>query len=307
LVPDWQPTREQVLWIIRIAIVLVVVLGILTLIGLPFGITLWEWLKLLIVPAVIAAGGLWFSRQQRNREMEIAEQRAQDEALQAYLDQMSQLLTDKERPLHRAQARDSLSTVARARTLTVLSRMEKDRKRSVVQFLYESGLIKKNTPVVELHGAHLGKANLRRANLLEADLSWADLSRANLSDADLSGADLRWTELSNADLRGANLRAADLGHANLRSADLRWAYLREADLREAHLGKANLHGADLRGANLGGADLSWTELSRVSVTQEQLDQTKSLEGATMPNGQKYAEWLKDKKGRGEVEENSGPS
>src|SRR5215211_5697852 len=48
LAPDWRPTRVQVLWTIRVAIVIVVLLGFLTLIGLPFGITLWAWLKLLI-------------------------------------------------------------------------------------------------------------------------------------------------------------------------------------------------------------------------------------------------------------------
>jgi hypothetical protein len=121
---------------VRVVIVLVFVLGILALVGLPFGISLWEWVKLLIIPAVIAAGGLWFNRQQRGREMEIAGQRAEDEALEAYLDQMLQLLTDKDRPLHEAQLGDSLSTVARARTLTVLSRLDGgDRKRSVLQFL----------------------------------------------------------------------------------------------------------------------------------------------------------------------------
>jgi len=135
LVPDWRPTRGQVLWAIRIAIILVVLLGLLTLIGLPFGITLWEWVKLLMVPAVIAAGGIWFNRQQRQRESEIAEQRAQDEALQEYLEQMSQMLTDKERPLCRAQPGDDLSTVARARTLTVLTRLDDDRKGTVVRFL----------------------------------------------------------------------------------------------------------------------------------------------------------------------------
>jgi hypothetical protein len=68
LVPDWRPTKDQKLWAARIVLVLVLLLGILTLIGLPFGITLWEWVKLLIVPAVIAAGGLWFNTQQRERE-----------------------------------------------------------------------------------------------------------------------------------------------------------------------------------------------------------------------------------------------
>lgn len=54
LVPDWRPTTTQVLWTIRIA----VVLGILIAIGYTYGITLWDWIKLLIVPAVIAAGGI---------------------------------------------------------------------------------------------------------------------------------------------------------------------------------------------------------------------------------------------------------
>jgi hypothetical protein len=63
LVPDWRPPREQTLWAVRIIVALFVGLGILTLIGLPFGITLWDWIKLLIVPAVIAGGGLWFNSQ----------------------------------------------------------------------------------------------------------------------------------------------------------------------------------------------------------------------------------------------------
>jgi uncharacterized protein YjbI with pentapeptide repeats len=74
----------------------------------------------------------------------------------------------------------------------------------------------------------------------------------------------------------------------------------------AYLGKADLFAADLREANLDGADVSWADLSSATVTQEQLDQVKPLEGATMPNGQKYEDWLKDKVGRGEVGENSGP-
>jgi uncharacterized protein YjbI with pentapeptide repeats len=61
------------------------------------------------------------------------------------------------------------------------------------------------------------------------------------------------------------------------------------------LGGADLSGdTDLRHANLSGAD-GWTE--------EQLAATESLEGATMPNGQKYEDWLKSK-GSGE---NTGAS
>jgi uncharacterized protein YjbI with pentapeptide repeats len=308
LVPEWRPTRKQRLWTARVTIVLIVLLGILTLIGLPFGITLWEWMKLLIVPAVIAAGGLWFNRQQRDREMEIAEQRSQDEALQAYLDQMSQLLTDKDQPLHKAQQHDSLSTVARARTLTVLRRLDGERKRRVLQFLYESDLITKNRVVVDLVGAALLRADLSWAKLSgvklrEADLRETDLGGANLNEADLSEADL-----DGADLRVAHLRGVNLHRANLYGADLSWAELRGANLSLANLIGANLSRSDLREADLLGANLSGADLGRAEVSEELLaQQANSLQGATMPNGQKYEDWLKDKEGSGEDGENGGPS
>jgi hypothetical protein len=47
LVPDWRLTQQQSLWVIRIAIVL----GVLVAIGYAYGITLWDWAKLLIIPA----------------------------------------------------------------------------------------------------------------------------------------------------------------------------------------------------------------------------------------------------------------
>ena len=64
--------------------------------------------------------------------------------------------------------------------------------------------------------------------------------------------------------------------------------------------------ANLEGANLEGADLTVVHLEGAEVTQERLDQAQFLEGATMPNGQKYEDWLKSK-GGGEDGENSGPS
>jgi uncharacterized protein YjbI with pentapeptide repeats len=59
---------------------------------------------------------------------------------------------------------------------------------------------------------------------------------------------------------------------------------------------ADLSGTDLSGANLNGAE-RWTE--------EQLSAAESLERATMPNGQKYEEWLKDREFHKEDGENDG--
>src|SRR5215208_1186520 len=105
------------MWAAPIAVVALVVLGFVaigyiqgrwTWDGTGFeGASLWDWLDLLIVPVVLGIGGIWLQRaqrkrelaqedRQRQRELEIAEQQAQDNALQAYLDQMSQLLIEKE-------------------------------------------------------------------------------------------------------------------------------------------------------------------------------------------------------------------
>jgi len=75
---------------------------------------------------------------QRLRELEVGGQRAQDDAVQAYLDQMSDLLLDEARPLRQSAEGDEVRSLARARTLTVLSRLGGVLKGNVVQFLYES-------------------------------------------------------------------------------------------------------------------------------------------------------------------------
>jgi len=184
--------------------------------GLPKR-TLWDWMALLIVPAVLAVGGYLLTQaetqrtqrdsdQQRRLDRELADQRAQDAALQAYLDGMSHLLTDKD--LRSAPPGDSLSSVARARTLTVLKRLDSGRKQSVLQFLYESGLIYKEHALI----AEIERHNT--VSLQQADLSGADLIRANLHQADLSE-----TSLMGANLMGANLTGAKgWTYAQLRAA-----------------------------------------------------------------------------------------
>ena len=116
------------------------------------GKTLWDWLQLLIVPVVLSlitvAFALWQdTRQQRienqraKAERELAEERAQGEALQAYLDKMGSLLLEKD--LRASEEDSEVRTLARARTLTVLERMDPSRKRAVMQFLVKAELIQK--------------------------------------------------------------------------------------------------------------------------------------------------------------------
>jgi hypothetical protein len=287
------------------------------------GKTVWDFLQLLIVPLMLVAIGLVFSLQQDVRqqrvenqrakaERELAEQRAQDEALQAYLDQMSGLLL--ERDLRTSEEDSEVRTLARARTLTVLGRLDPSRKTAVMQFLVEAELVTSadgREPIIALDGASLSNADLSFLGLRNADLTGADLSGANLNGADLSNADLGATKkvtlsgggllypvranlsganLSFADLSGADLRFAVLSHAHLSGADLSGAdlsgaFLRDADLRETYLIETILSDTDLSDAKLSDAIIRGAKLRHArGVTDEQLLQAKTLEDTTMPDG-----------------------
>jgi hypothetical protein len=298
----------------------------------------WNYLDVFLVPVAVAGATVWLTLAQDKRqheaeeeqdrrrredeiirrqiELDVEEQRAQDEALEAYLDEIPQLLTDEKRPLSRARPGDNLSTVTRARTLTALTRLDGHRKRSVLQFLYESGLVIKARVVVDLKGADLSAANLSAANLSSVNLSEADLRSARLNAADLRGddlseaalieADLSSTNLYKADLSGADLLRGDLSAANLSEADLSEADLSEAHLIGTNLHKVNLRRGDLRRAFLRAAHLHEAELQGAHLEEANL-QGAHLEEAIMTNGQKYEEWLNDKEGSGENGENSGSS
>jgi uncharacterized protein YjbI with pentapeptide repeats len=283
LVPDWTPTQTQILWAVRIILGLVMLLIILELVGDYYKKTLWDWADLLIVPAVLAIGGYWFNAQQRQREQKIADERAQDEALQAYLDHIGELLLEKglrssvqNNEEKRAEARG----LARARTLTVLRRLNPDRKTSVVLFLIDASVITGPEPIIPLFEVDLSDTKLNNTNLVAIDLHDAKLIGANLSGANLNGAQL-YSAYEVADLSGADLSGASLSGANLTRA-----ILKDADLSDADLGSADLSGANLSRANLSGAyDGFNSDGSRRLVTNEKLEeQAKSLEGATMPDG-----------------------
>jgi uncharacterized protein YjbI with pentapeptide repeats len=360
--------------------------------------SLWEFLDLLIVPLALAIIGFGFTAQQQARQTQIEtlrdararaveEQRAQNAALQAYLDQMNHLMLEK--GLLGSEEGDTVFTLAQARTTTGISQFDGEHNQAVTRFLSDSGLLKDPALLAEadLEGANLSKAVLREANLagtqlkgadldkaalisadfsakdIEANLTRADLSKAALQEADLAhctldeanltNATLQRADLSNASLRDANLsyaalQNADLISASLQHANLSYAALQNADLisaqstadlqdaplwflkkeatnlTDANLSHAALQDADLSNAYLSDADLTDADLTSADLTDakgwttEQLTAARSLEGATMPDGQTlksdkmphgstFEEWLKDKEGRGENRENRGSS
>jgi uncharacterized protein YjbI with pentapeptide repeats len=265
--------------------------------------TLWEWLQLLIIPAMLAVGVFLLNQRQRQHEVQIQQaqkereetaaiQRAQDESLRAYLDQMSNLMVDRE--MRKKPDDPDLRRLAQARTLAILLGLDQDRKRRPLKLIYELSLIMKGEPILNLKNAGLDTADLSEITLHDACLREVDLRLANLSGADLKGSDLREADLRGANLSNANLSDTVLVGANLLPYDetqpakfnapslLNGADPSNIDSSNDHLTPTNLGGADLSNA-----DLSGSYLTGAGVSEEQLDTCKSLQGATMPDGSKH--------------------
>jgi hypothetical protein len=137
----------------------------------------------------------------------------------------------------------------------------------------------------------------------ETDLHGAQLEDANFGEAIFVGADLRGIYLAKGNLTSAILVRADLSGAILHSTNFGKAGLQRVDLQGANLRGANLQDANLQGANLRRARLQGANLQDAKVTDEQLADAWSLQGATLPDGHTYEDWLKDKEGSGEDREN----
>ena len=256
------------------------------------GKTLWDWLQLLIVPAIlIGVTFAWSFTQTRSdnarEDRRIAAARAaaeearQDATFQGYLNQMSGLMLHEK--LLSSKGGDAVRAVARTVTLTTLRRLDGERRAEVLRFLIEARLVTIKDPRVVLDGAELSSAELNLANLEGANLEGADLSDASLPGASFGAATLKHATLSYANLDGAGLEGVDLDSAQLLGTDLQNAELEKADLEGADLSLANLEKADLSGANLEGANLQDADFSHAILVAARFGGVAHLELADLRN------------------------
>jgi hypothetical protein len=128
--------------------------------------TLWDWLQLIFIPAVLTLGAIWYTaRQSHDREIMLDNQR--ETALQTYIDKI---------PVYKLAEPELTGTkeqiILRARTLALLPSMDANRKRTLLQFLYELHLIcipdrvHPKYPIIKLSTADLSGANLTNLNLV---------------------------------------------------------------------------------------------------------------------------------------------
>jgi len=248
------------------------------------GKTLWDWMELLIVPVILALGGLLITQmdrlnsaraQQLERErLELDRRQTQEQLALAQRGQISERFSRAVDQITSAFLSVRLGGIY---SLERTAREDRDYHWPIMELLtnYVRGHVPINarppTPATDIQ-ACLTVIGRRSVYNRDAEYGPIDLHDTHLQGADSRRAYLQWANLSEANLSEANLSGADLDETNLNDA--------------------TLFSADLSGAK------GWTE--------KQLTAAKSLEEATMPNGQKYEDWLKSK-GRGEDGQNSGLS
>ncbi|HMI81317.1 MAG TPA: pentapeptide repeat-containing protein [Solirubrobacterales bacterium] len=241
--------------------------------------TLWDWLQLLVVPMVlaIAAFALNSSQAERDRERQdrqaaqerkVAIEEARERALGAYLDRMSDLIVRGDLPdvgirYAGMEEPSDAQTLARTLTLVVLRRLDGDQKAVVVQFLWETGLIKDHRRWKKLNEWPLWP-------------EWNNEYPSRLPVVSLENADLRGVDLSGSRLaafgapRGSGTLTDSQGRVlyQLREGiDLTGADLRGADFSEANLSNASFQDADLRGAVFDGAILTAAVFDRACISR----------------------------------------
>ncbi|MBD2465871.1 pentapeptide repeat-containing protein [Oscillatoria sp. FACHB-1407] len=290
------------------------------------GKTLWDILSLIGVPASLALLGWWLQKLQEQRlakqaeqekeiaqqEKEIAQAHQNEEALQGFIDWLSQLLIEKNliaiatkvqdqikisktrlepdvttptavvNPLPSAvteaeqELLDAARDLIRARTLSIFRRLGDDlkHKAAAIKFLADSNVIERVG--LDLGAIDLSGIDLRGANLRNINLERANLSHANLSHTNLSYAYLSRANLTHTVLNHTDLTGANFRLTNLSNTNLTGANLTDAYLRETDLTGANLTDAKLRSAHFSDANLSNANLSNADLSKAHLLHAQNL-------------------------------
>jgi len=201
----------------------------------------------------LIVGVYQFKSQQKSTADQVLNQQRQA-TLDNYLNDISALVLNYK--LASAQSKLAVRALAVARTDTALRNLDGTRKGILIRYLWEAGLIRGRSPVVDLHKVNLGGTVLKNAYLYGVNLGTDDLVKADFYGADTHGANLSWADLSGADLSKANLGCSTVSQfdvsvglltqehpSSIDCTDLKRAVLTGANLQEANLAGADLHGA----------------------------------------------------------------
>ena len=226
------------------------------------GKTLWDWAELLLIPVFLGSAAIWFNYHSGKVARETALDQYRETALLKYFDDIAELIKSNE--LLESNGGDPYSPsrfVAWQKTVAVSRMIDPKRKGLLLDFLYYSDLIYKDTTYTK--------------------------NVVNLYNADFSDMDYKNSHLTNTNLRGVIFKNTDLTRTRLYQANLSESNLQDAVLENCNLCDADLSDADLTGAKLRLANLQLANLKDAKITEKQLRNLAGLAGAIMPDGQIY--------------------
>ena len=205
------------------------------------------------------------SRENRLQDLQIAQATRQDLILSTYLNEMSRLMIDLNFTLNKKVR----AVVVRPKTLTALNQLLPSRKLLLLEFLYESNLIRGGHTVFESD---------------TTDLREADLKQVNFNPNEFTDRPFSYLWLVGTHLDAAVLKQCNLYNAEFESARMSGASFRESQLKNANFFRAALMKTDFTDANVIGADFTLANLTGSNITEEQLRSALSYHRAILPNG-----------------------
>ncbi|CAF1347373.1 unnamed protein product [Didymodactylos carnosus] len=250
-----------------------------------------DWLTLLISALVPLMIGIFTvvitiqqqssANRQRQQDQRQADSLQKDRILSSCVDDIAKLLLTKE------VATDNKTLLyIRTRTLSSLRKLDPERKRHLLLFLYESQLLQYDK----------GKRHDRLTlNLVGADLNYIHITKLNnFNNLSLPGVDLNNASFLNCHLpysRFADSSMNDIKFTNSFLLETRFSRcsLERADFRNTTLAQVSFKSAILRHADFTrawtkGADFTNADLYEALITEQQLQEAGLLDSARLPNG-----------------------
>jgi uncharacterized protein YjbI with pentapeptide repeats len=261
------------------------------------GKTLWDWLGLLIVPILLTVLAISVSDTLKKREIEIGRLDNQNKVIQDYHLLVTKIIEQYDIKIISGPSKSLL----RARTLAIISIINKKQKAALMQFIVEAGLLQHNNlfldlesfdlsgiswlpgnyEYINLNGTNMSNSFIQNCSFRESKLSSALLCNSILYEVAFTNSDLCYTDLSNTKITkgifiGARLIESKLMDSIIEESDFVGAIFRDANLRGAKilgtkLLKAIFTNADLSFTNLSKSDLSGADLNGANLYGAKLD------------------------------------
>ena len=202
---------------------------------------LWNWLELLIIPILLAAGGFFLENQATRKLKLLEDQNSKQESLKEYFKSVQEIIkssNQKNSSIRGWIEKDQTKKYDLVNNLNyedkklielftrlVLTEIDGQQKRQVIKFLYELELIR------------CSKDDLECKKILNLDQ--VDLTKANLKNLNLESVYLAGVNLKNADLSNTNLELANFKNANLKNTNLKLSRMKNATMSNAFFGTSS--------------------------------------------------------------------